>query len=401
MKILYFSRGVPVSTPLMHIRFMIAAFRALGHEVVECFPAARPEGQGETAGSPLASAKGWYRAHMPRLLVNLAQLYETRHARPKLLALCLRERPDFVYERYSIFTDAGLRAARAAGCPLIQEVNAVYSLHQPYVFAPGFDVLARRSDRHLLPQADAVVAVSAQVARSLTDLGVPAERITVMHNAVNPEEYRNLAGQRESTRRRLGIHDAFVVVVLQALDSGPFPAQLLRVLKETWPRVRAALPNARLLWIGGGSRLEWFKRRVLAEVPGAGQELLFLGGRPHSSVPGLLSCGDVGLVPWHRAFCSPMKVFEYMAAGLPVIAPALEGISEVVRDGENGWLFPSGDYSRVAELILHAAGDPAGAMAVASRGQEYVLAHRTWAGNAAAVVRIASRLIGEGRRSGH
>jgi glycosyltransferase involved in cell wall biosynthesis len=394
MKIVYFYRGVPVSTPLAHIRFMIAAFRALGHEVVECFPAAKPASEGDTAGPRLASAKAWFRAHMPRLLVNLAQIYEARKARARVLALCVRERPDFIYERYSIFTDAGLRAARAIGCPLIQEVNAVYSLQHAHVFAPGFDALARRSDRRLLPQADALIAVSQEVARALVSIGVPDGKITVMHNAVDPDEYRNLAEQRQSIRRKLGLENAFVVIMLQALDSGPFPAELLSALKEVWPRVRATLPQARLLWVGGGTRFEWFKAAVLSDVPGAHDEILFLGNQSHAAVPGLLAASDVGAVLWHRAFCSPMKVFEYMAAGLPVVAPALEGISEVVRDGENGRLFPPGDYGRLVELIVGCAREPIGARSIAERGHEYVLAHHTWAKNAAGVVSIAARLTG-------
>ena len=131
----------------------------------------------------------------------------------------------------------------------------------------------------------------------------------------------------------------------------------------------------------------------MSEVPGAQDGVLFLGSQPHPLVPGLLACGDVGLVLWHRTFCSPMKIFEYMGAGLPVIAPALEGISEVIQDGENGRLFPPGDYGRLAELIVELAMDPDRARPLAARGREYVLTHHTWARNAAAVVSIAARLV--------
>jgi len=394
MKIVYLYRGVPTGTPLMHMRFIVGALRKQGHEVVECFPAAPTRSDTDSAyGAATVRAKAWFRAHMPKALVNLAQLYEARTARARVLTLCLRERPDFIYERYSIFTDAGLRAARAVGCPLIQEVNAVYSLQHTHVFAPGFHGLARRSDRRLLPQADAVIAVSGEVARALTSIGVPAGKITVMHNAVDPDEYRDLTQRRRSARVELELGNAFVVVVLQALDSGPFPAELLRALKEVWPLVRASLPQARLVWIGGGARFEWFRTATVSEVPGAQDGVLFLGSQPHSSVPGLLACGEVGLVLWHRAFCSPMKIFEYMAAGLPVIAPALEGISEVIRDRENGRLFPPGDYGRLAELIVELARDPERTGVLAAMGQEYVLTHHTWARNAAAVVGIAGRLV--------
>lgn len=400
MKVLYFYRGVPVSTPLMHINFIIAALRRQGHEVVECFPAVGERRTGTADISALARWKAWFRAHMPRPMVNLAQLYEARRARPRLLDICLRERPDFIYERYSIFTDAGLRAAKAAGCPLIQEVNSIYSLQHAHVFAPGFRALARNSDKRLLPQADALIAVSGVVARSLENLGVPAGKITVMHNAVDASEYTGLAEKREELRASLGLENAFVVVVLQALDAGPFPAELLRSLQEAWPRVRQSVPQARVLWIGGGSRFEWFRNRVLATVAGADTEIIMLGRRPHAEVPGLLVCGDVGLVPWHRPFCSPMKLFEYMAARLPVIAPNIDGLSEVIRDGENGLLFPDRDCERMADLIVQLSADPESAAALADRGYQCVLRDHTWDGNAARVVRIAEQFLRASQRPG-
>ncbi len=394
MKIVYFYRGVPVSTPLMHIRFIIAALRAQGHEVVECFPAVGETDQVRPVDqNAVARAKGWFRAHMPRPVVNLAQLYEARRARSRLLAVCRRTQPDFIYERYSIFTDAGLRAARAVGCPLIQEVNAVYSQQHEHVFAPGFRALARQADRRLLPQADALIAVSGVVAEALRACGVPAERITVMHNAVAPAEYAGLEEKRRMLRGSLGLGDRPVAVVLQALDAGPFPENLLEALKEMWPAVRAAAPGARLLWIGGGSRYQWFRERVAAEVRGSEEEIVFVGARPHAEVPGLLACGDLGLVLWHRAFCSPMKIFEYLAAGLPVVAPDLAGVSEVIRNGGNGILFRNGDFAGLAEQVISLLRDRERAASLARQGHEDVMRHHTWEANAAEVVEIARRLI--------
>ncbi len=394
MKILYFYRGVPVSTPLMHIRFLIAAFRSQGHTVIECFPAAGKTAVAAAADTaPLARAKGWFRAHMPRLLVNLAQLYEARRARPRLLDMCKSDRPDFIYERYSIFTDAGIRAARQIGCPLIQEVNAVYSEQHSHVFAPGFRSLAQRTDRRLLPQADAIIAVSGEVANALLRVGVPAQKVTVQHNAVSPEEYAGLEERRRTLRESLGLSDSLVVVVLQALDSGPFPAKLIGAVQAIWPLIRRLEPRARILWIGGGSRLQWFREQLQRHVAAAPDDILLLGRKPHSEVPGLLACGDLGLVPWHRPFCSPMKIFEYMASGLPVVAPDLPGISEIIRDGENGLLFPHEDFPRAAEVILRLLANPAIRRDLSQRGRDYVLRNHTWEKNAEQVVEIAERLL--------
>lgn len=396
MRLVYFYRGVPVGTPLMHIRFIITALRRQGHEVIECFPASRSRSLASIEKDARTKAKAWYRAWMPRPLVNAAQIYEARRARWPVVNLCRHQRPDFIYERYSIFTDAGLLAAKEVGCPLIQEVNAVYSLQYPEVFASGFRGLARRSDAALLPRADALVAVSEEVARALRKLGVPADKITVMHNAVDPVEYEGLQQERERRRASLGLDGAFVIVVLQALEAGPFPRALLGALTTAWPIVHANVPRARLLWIGGGTRLRWFQQRLLSRLPGAKHDILFLGKRPHAEVLGLLACGDLGLVPWHLPFCSPMKIFEYAAAGLPVVAPDLPGIREVVRDRETGVLFPHEDFTAMAEAIAQLIADPEWGRGLAAANREYVPREHTWDRNAARVVEIARSLIGVG-----
>ncbi len=394
MKILYFYRGVPVSTPLMHIRFLIAAFRSLGHTVVECFPAVGESAVADTADTTwVAQAKGWFRAHMPRPLVNLAQMFEARRAFPRVLDMCKRQRPDFIYERYSVFTDAGIRAAREIGCPIVQEVNAVYSQQHGHVFAPGFKSIAQRSDRRLLRQADAIIAVSSQVANALVELGVPAHKITVQHNAVAPEEYVGLDKHRRAWRARLGLNNSIVIVVLQALDAGPFPPKLLEAVEAIWPRIRRVEPRVRLLWIGGGTRVDWFRQQLSRRLPTAVHDIEVLGRKAHSEVPGILACGDIGLVPWHRPFCSPMKIFEYMASGLPVVAPNLPGITEIVRHGENGLLFQHENFAEAAEVILSLLADPTTRRDLAERGRRYVLRNHTWNKNAAEVVTIAEELL--------
>jgi len=68
----------------------------------------------------------------------------------------------------------------------------------------------------------------------------------------------------------------------------------------------------------------------------------------------------------------PVALMEAMAARLPVIATAISGIPELVRDGETGWLIPANDAAALAEAILQVERDPAEALARASRGRELV-----------------------------
>lgn len=81
-----------------------------------------------------------------------------------------------------------------------------------------------------------------------------------------------------------------------------------------------------------------------------------------------------------------MKIFEYMAARLPVIAPNIDGVSEIIREGENGLLFPDRDCERMVDLMVELSADSESAAALGDRGHQYVLRNHTWDGNAARVV---------------
>jgi glycosyltransferase involved in cell wall biosynthesis len=77
---------------------------------------------------------------------------------------------------------------------------------------------------------------------------------------------------------------------------------------------------------------------------------------------------------YSRAFTSPLKIFEAMAAGIPVVASDLPAIREVIRDGESGILVAPGDPAALAEGLGRVLADPALAEAIAGRAREDVAA---------------------------
>ena len=93
-----------------------------------------------------------------------------------------------------------------------------------------------------------------------------------------------------------------------------------------------------------------------------------------------------------NAYGSPMKVFEYLAMGKAVIAPSVEPVLEVLRDGETGVLIGPGDADAMARNVLRLAADPALRGRLGDAGRAYVLANHTWDRNAATIVDVYERL---------
>jgi glycosyltransferase involved in cell wall biosynthesis len=92
--------------------------------------------------------------------------------------------------------------------------------------------------------------------------------------------------------------------------------------------------------------------------------VIFTGAIPHASVPDILSIAEVAVVPSAPVAASrggtgtPLKLFEYMAAGKAIVATASAETAEVVRDGHGGLLVPAGDAQRFAEAVLTLLNDP-------------------------------------------
>src|SRR5207247_157692 len=130
-------------------------------------------------------------------------------------------------------------------------------------------------------------------------------------------------------RRRLG--SGFVVGFVGSLK----PWHGVDTLVEAFRMLRAARPDAHLLLVGEGPSREALERRVASR--GLGEAVSFTGAVPYHEIPHYLAAMDVAVAP-HAAsnhfYFSPIKIFEYLAAGCPVVASAIGQIAELLVDGE-------------------------------------------------------------------
>lgn len=120
---------------------------------------------------------------------------------------------------------------------------------------------------------------------------------------------------------------------------------------------------------------------------------VFTGSLPHEDVADLIRQFDVALAPYprreHSFYFSPLKLFEYMACGAPVVAAAAGQITEVVRDGESGLLYPPGDAEALLAACDRLLTDPALRRRLGETAAKDVHAQYTWDGNAARVIDVA------------
>ena len=379
MRILYFYRGLVRSTQRIHIYGMIRAWRNLGHEVLECFPL--------SASADGTSATATRVRRLPLLLRNLAQIYADRPARKALERAQHDFQPDFIYERYALFSKCAGDIARRAGIPLVIEVNSAVAHLEPEQVSAIVRPWGRKRELRTLLAAGALVTVSGVQAKRLAALGLPIERIHVTHNAIDPSDYQHLSTYRQRVRSSLGLDSECLFILVQSWENPKSVKGVTEALLQA-ARLGAEVSSVRLLCVGGGTLLPEVQQNIAHAFPRA----IFTGPVAHEEVRHLLAAADAALIPWHEAFTSPLKLFEYMAAGLPVIAPELGGIAEVIRNGENGLLFPPGDGAAIGQAMLLLNRDAAMRERLGQAARRDVLEEHTWENNARKVTNLALAL---------
>jgi glycosyltransferase involved in cell wall biosynthesis len=381
MRILYHHRTAAEDGQAVHIRALQRALRELGHEVREVALVAQGDGG--------AGRARWnFMSRVPRFARELAEYAYGFTARRRIAALARRERFDCVYERYAFGNLGGVLAARDAKLPLVLEVNAPMVLELSRTRGLSFPALATRVERQIFEQADLVCAVSGVLARMVVGLGARAERMLVTPNGVELERYAytDRAAVRARARAELGLEpDALVLGFVGYYRAWHRLELVVRAL------ARPGLERAVLCLVGAGPAREELEAQ--AARSGVAARVRFAGARAHDAIPELLPAFDVGLVPAINPYASPLKLHEYMAAGLACVAPDQENLREVLVHAESALLVTPDAEDLLYDALRELAADAALRARLGERARE-VIAERdlTWKGNARRVVDAVERL---------
>ncbi|CAI3804464.1 glycosyltransferase family 4 protein [Pseudarthrobacter sp. MM222] len=258
-----------------------------------------------------------------------------------------------IYERYSLFSPALSVLAPVLDIPSVLEINApLIEEQQRYrqlVDVKKAETVLRRNAR----TADVVACVSEPVVRWVLQR-VPSARTVLVPNGVNIHRIT----PRQPGRRSPNHLTVAFVGTLKPWHGVP---GLLHGVALANAQTPDPANRWRALVIGNGPVREDLERLAAT----LGVEARFTGAVPPDAVPGLLDDADAGAAPYpadvagQDDYFSPLKVYEYMAAALPIIASAVGQIPSILEHGRTGILVPPGEPAAVAEALILLAGDPA------------------------------------------
>lgn len=313
---------------------------------------------GLTGARPFSLFEGGVRRLQTTLRVPYFALFDSLHMLDG--AVQNLKGYDLLHERYNLLSLGGVLAGKRLGLPLVLEVNADLLAQRELRGTPERGVrrvFARWATRLSFRAAARVICVSADLAHHLQRRWrVDAARLVVLPCAADTEAFGR-EGNAAAVRARLGLQQAPVVMWV----GGFYEWHALDLLVAAFAAVRDRFPQARLVLVGDGET----RGRIAAEVArlGLGEAVIMTGAVPHAAIPELVSVADVAVAPAPAMGAAeggtgaPLKLFEYMAAGKPVVASAVVQARAVVEHEQTGLLVEPDDAAAFAcameQLLAH------------------------------------------------
>jgi glycosyltransferase involved in cell wall biosynthesis len=370
----------------VHISELIHSLRKLGHEVLVVAPVAMERAEFGSDAGVVALLKRF----VPKAAYELMELGYALVAYRRLRRAVLAFRPDCLYERYNLFLPAGVWIKRNFGLPMLLEVNAPIFEERARYDGISLKRLAAWSQRYAWCNADFVLPVTRVLADMVLAAGVPGERIAVVPNGIDPDRFGHNALSTEAAKAKLGFGGRLVLGFTGFVREWHGLERVVDLVAD-----RAGGPKLHLLVVGDGPARESLQAR--ARERGIVDRVTVTGVVDRDRVPDFVAAFDVALQPAVVAYASPLKLFEYLAMGRAIVAPASPNICEVLADGENAVLFDPDEEDGMLRAIdrICADGELRRRIADGARG---TIARRklTWDSNARRVAELFAGLLNRG-----
>ncbi len=378
-----------VSGPQLHVKAVVQGLQRRGHQVrtvaiqhdqirwsddlVQWQPT-RPQLSGSRAFRIVERA---IRGTQSRLQLPFFRLFDSfRFSDACISAL---ESCDVLYERCGILSYGGLLAARRLHIPLVLELNGdlLKEYHDLGIQLSSAQWhIINRVTRSMYRRADRLVAVSENLREALIrDWDLDAQKVFPVPNGADVEMFM-YPDRRDGARSRYGIKDGPVVILVCSFE----PWHGVDLLLEAFASLASRYSKINLVLVGDG-RLRPVMERKATDLR-LGRRVVFTGKVAQPDVASLLGIADVAVVCQRgseaEAALSPLKLFEYMAAGKAIVAAGGPSIERLINHRVNGLLVPAGNPQALAGAMAELIDDDQLRAVLGHAAREQAIEKHSW-----------------------
>jgi len=393
MKIAYVlgDRGIPVfgtKGASIHVREIVNAFAKLGHEVTLFTLRKGPQKSDLnceiieiTTSTQLVNTSVQKVTDKVKLKeLNLIKLNQILYE--KLLSTHQSTPFDLIYERYSLFGTAGIKAAKDLNLPVVMEVNSPL-IEEQLKYRELFHLQEVQGiEQQVFDEATIISAVSDEIKQYIcSKQSTVINNTHVIPNAVNTETFHPAVLPSFIPAQQ----DTKVIGFVGSLK----PWHGIEVLLDAFQDLLSKQTNCHLLIVGDGPLNDWIKGYICGSKMES--SVTITGWTVHQDLPGLIKSMDIAVAPYpelEHFYFSPLKLYEYMAIGTPVVASRIGQIQKIIQHNENGMLVEPGNVEELSSSLQKILNDTNKLNRLGLAANQSTI-NLTWTNNAKQVVQLA------------
>lgn len=386
MKVLYinylFDKTYSSVGAAVHVREFVAAAKDLGVDIKSYD--LNKFGSEEAAAQ--SRSRAWLKSKLSRYLGQLNALISNVGYFRREWRIISDEKPDALLVRYNLLNFSIAIVARLKRIPLVLEVNSPMALENRTFNKNAWQLplVPEWTERLTLKLADRVYTVSIALRNYFIEQGVDAKKISVIPNGVDIERFRP-ENDGSGIREKYGLQENVVLGFIGSFHYWHGVECLEAYIERLW----AKYGTLGFLLVGDGplkaSLEEKFRSKPFAD------KVVFAGYVEHEAIPQYLAAMDIVLAPYPALtffYFSPLKLFEYMAAGKAVVASRVGQIEEMVEDGVSGLLCEPGDVGQLVTKCRELIRNEALRRSLGENARASVCDNYSWRYNASRVVSL-------------
>jgi glycosyltransferase involved in cell wall biosynthesis len=389
----------------LHIRAVINEFEKRGHQVrIVTFYQNEPHWSDNMIDwhpvEPVAHKKAFQlfesilRGFQSRLHLPFFNLFDSY----KFTAACkaaLSDR-DILYERFWMLASSGMMISQMLDIPIIYEVNGdiVEEYHQQGLKLPGIQWAAiNLVTRYMFKSAGHVVPVSQTLKEKIISrYRLHSNNISVIENGARVDLFTNPNQEEIAAARSLyELGDDLTIIFVGTFK----PWHGIDLLVDAYNEVARSYKNVKLILVGDGPLMPEIQEQVA--TLNLGKRVVFTGLLQHHEVPTILNLADIAVlnpkVTGASSVQSPLKLFEYMAAGKAIVAPKISNVERIIKDRESGLLVDPDNLESLKTALIELLNDKQMRKRLGRAAREQAIEHHSWGQTVSKIEAIMMDLI--------
>lgn len=390
LKILYHHRTQGRGAEGVHITSIVNSLTALGHHVTLLSPPGidplsnagnAPVDKSIVKTTGISSLWKFISKNIPNFAFEIIEIFYNIPSLFRLSKVLNSSSYDLIYERYAFYMISGAIMAKRFNLPLILEANEVNGI-KDRARTQSFPSLCSKFERYLFKNCTSIHTVSSYLKEMIEKQAIDERKIEVVPNAIDPEKFA-VKIDNSVLKEQLNIGESLVIGFAGWFDDW----DRLDLLVDVFNSLLSKNLDLKLMLIGDGAVLDTVRQKT--NKYNIEDKIILTGAVPREKIQEYLSILDIAVITHSNEFGSPVVMFEFMGLKIPVIAPRLKPITDVLVHNETALIFNILDMKSLSEAIELLSWNFKLREKISENAYQVLMAKHTWLQNAQHIIDTA------------